>query len=392
MPSLENRNNSQPKWRVAVSTRNISHFEAPFLRALAANPFVDLTVYYYNDIGVTPRFDSLYGRVIDWGVSVDAGFRSRFFQHKRELVGALLREKYDILLLYGYAGVTQLSVMLAARMVGTRVIFRGTGTRLDPEPLLKNILKRAALLAIFSQCSAFLIGGKYNADYYRYYGVSEHKMFFVPFSVDLEHFERESAKWRDKRDMARSELGLSQHCVALFVGTLTAKKGPDVFLRAAERCIAEKADVSFLMVGDGAMRSDLERYVTEHNLEAVVKFTGFVTQQELPRLYAIVDFVAFPSRYQETWARAINEAMACGLPIIASHRVGATGDIVQDKINGFVVDVDDSDSLANAMLRLCRDVDLRIKMGIASREIIAEWDYRKHIPAVLDAIRFVLST
>ena len=61
--------------------------------------------------------------------------------------------------------------------------------------------------------------------------------------------------------------------------------------------------ISLLIIGSGAMRPELEKYVTEHAMIGSVKFIGFVSQPDLPRLYAASDFAVFPSRYQETWAR-----------------------------------------------------------------------------------------
>ena len=130
----------------------------------------------------------------------------------------------------------------------------------------------------------------------------------------------------------------------------------------------------------------------KHGLDKRVFFLGFVSQKELPSIYVISDAVVFPSLYDETWARAVNEAMACGLPIIASRKVGATGDIVRDGINGFVVKEGDVEELADKMRLLVTDRELRKKMGEASKEIIKGWTYEAALPNFIRAVEYAIAT
>jgi glycosyltransferase involved in cell wall biosynthesis len=146
-----------------------------------------------------------------------------------------------------------------------------------------------------------------------------------------------------------------------------------------------------VMAGDGPMMQELKRYVKEAGLDNKVLFLGFVSQKELPNLYVISDVVVFPS-YYDTWARAVNEAMACKLPIIASRKVGATGDIVRDGINGFVVKEGDIEELADRMRLLVTDRELRKRMGEASKEIIKDWTYEAAIPNVIQAVEYAIAT
>jgi glycosyltransferase involved in cell wall biosynthesis len=131
--------------------------------------------------------------------------------------------------------------------------------------------------------------------------------------------------------------------------------------------------------------------VKEAGLDNKVLFLGFVSQKELPNLYVISDVVVFPSLYDETWARAVNEAMACKLPIIASRKVGATGDIVRDGINGFVVKEGDIEELADKMRLLVTDRELRKRMGEASKEIIKDWTYEAALPNVIQAVEYAIA-
>src|SRR5204863_1394550 len=131
----------------------------------------------------------------------------------------------------------------------------------------------------------------------------------------------------------------------------------------------ERAGIVFM--GDGVLREPLERYAHEHGLGGA-HFTGFVNQAAIPKHYATADVFVLPSTYEPRGA-VINEAMACGLPVIVTDRCGSIGDIVLDGDNAFVYPAGDANALAGFMDRLADDDALRARMARRSREIIDTW-------------------
>jgi glycosyltransferase involved in cell wall biosynthesis len=147
----------------------------------------------------------------------------------------------------------------------------------------------------------------------------------------------------------------------------------------------DRAAVVFM--GDGVLREPLERYAREHALGGA-HFIGFVNQTAIPKHYAMADVFVLPSTYEPRGA-VINEAMACGLPVVVTDRCGSIGDIVLDGDNAFVYPAGDAAALAGVMDRLVDDADLRKRMGERSREIIATWDYRRGVAGVKEMLRWV---
>jgi glycosyltransferase involved in cell wall biosynthesis len=147
--------------------------------------------------------------------------------------------------------------------------------------------------------------------------------------------------------------------------------------------------VSVLFMGDGRERHTLEAYAREHGV-ASVHFVGFVNQSEMPSYYALADVLVLPSSFDPRGTVA-NEAMACGLPVVISTRVGiyGEGDIVRDGENGFVYPVGDNDALAELLDRLVEDESLRRRMGQRSWEIIREWNFERDVEGVLRALNHV---
>ena len=103
-----------------------------------------------------------------------------------------------------------------------------------------------------------------------------------------------------------------------------------------------------------------------------VRLLGHVDYLDLPSVYASADVFLQPS-VSDTWGLAVNEAMACGLPVVVSNRCGCHEDLVETGGNGFTFDPFTTDGLIQALKHM-RDVrSAWPSMGAASREIVSRW-------------------
>jgi glycosyltransferase involved in cell wall biosynthesis len=103
-----------------------------------------------------------------------------------------------------------------------------------------------------------------------------------------------------------------------------------------------------------------------------VTLAGFRQIEDLPAYYALASAFIHPA-LQDQWGLVVNEAMACGLPVIVSKQSGCSPELVKDGVNGFVYDARDTQGLSKLMYRFCTgDYDLN-SFGQASREIISLW-------------------
>jgi glycosyltransferase involved in cell wall biosynthesis len=149
-------------------------------------------------------------------------------------------------------------------------------------------------------------------------------------------------------------------------------------VHAVER-MRNRDRAGILFIGHGELRDELEQYAARHGVRAV--FTGFVNQSTLPRQYAIGDVFVLPSTY-EPRGLVVNEAMAVGLPVIASDRVGAIGDLVRD-----VFPAGDAAALAEKLDSVADDPAVRERMSAWSREKISTWTYDAGVAGVKEALR-----
>ncbi|HVJ33101.1 MAG TPA: glycosyltransferase family 4 protein [Terriglobia bacterium] len=181
----------------------------------------------------------------------------------------------------------------------------------------------------------------------------------VPNGVDF-------VKFLPGTDCIRPTLSL------LFVGRLHMQKGLDTLLQALYRLPPEYRNYRLIIVGDGPERDPLTQLAAALQLTAQIDFLGWVDREHIPGVYADADAFVFPSR-DEGMPNAVLEAMAAGLPIVAT-RISGSEELVTSQGNGFLVAVDDIPALTEALRQVIIDPALRRRMGEASRRRV-EQDY-----------------
>ncbi len=392
-------------YRLAILNSHPVQYSAPFFRRLAKEPEVDLTIYYYSRQGVDEYMDPGFGQVVRWDVPLLEGYRSKFLPNllsgdrvagpfsliNPSVITEIRRNRFDAVWMAGYAYLTDWLAYFAARFSGTPVFFLGESSlvydRHVRRPWYIRWLKPPLLRWFFRGVHAAMAIGSLNREFYRYYGVPEERIFPCPHAVDNAHFAAVSAQYREQRDGLRRELGIApEDVVFLYAAKMTALKAPLEMLEAYRRATQGESRAALLMVGEGPLRAEAEAFVRQHDLRKVV-FTGFVNQSELPKYYALSDVHVRPDGiYRGDWGFTVNEAMACGLAVVASDKIGATYDLVRHGGNGYVVKFGDLEDLAGALRRLTGDAEMTRRLGERSREIIQGWSYEEGVRGTLAAL------
>lgn len=143
----------------------------------------------------------------------------------------------------------------------------------------------------------------------------------------------------------------------VMVGRLTEGKGLNVLLDAAEKICSD--DISICVVGDGPLSDSLETDIAERGLSDCVFLTGY--RDDVPQILAASDVLVLPS-FREGTPRVITEAMASGLPVIATNIAGIP-EQVADGESGYLIPTGDADALADRLRELLSDPQLREQFG-----------------------------
>jgi glycosyltransferase involved in cell wall biosynthesis len=375
-------------YKLAVLASHVIQYQAPFFRYLAASGEIEPTVFFCLDWGAQAYHDKQFGRTVRWDVPLLEGYR---FEHLPNwsprpgvefwgqinpgIASRLRAGAFDAVLVFGWAHATNWIAMSAAFFSGLPVLMSGESYLLLPQTGRKRLAKRLLFGALFPRIKAFMAIGRHNADFYRAYGVPQRKIFPLPYAVNNDFFFSQAREHSSRRLESRRELGLPPDMpVILSVCKLMDKKRPLDLLAAYER-VSKRRPAALVFVGNGDMERELALYAERKGLSGV-RFVGFQNQTELGRFYSLADVFVLPSSY-ETWGLVVNEAMCFGLPVVASDRVGATGDLVRDGVNGFVFPVGDVGALSEKLEALLSDEGRRRAMGEASLRIIRDWSYRE---------------
>ncbi len=197
-------------------------------------------------------------------------------------------------------------------------------------------------------------------------GASPAGLVDIPNAVDTERF-RPLAEGREKESL-KSRLNLVPGRWILYAARLTRQKRPDVLIEAFRRCATQLADWRLLLLGDGPERPRLQALIAQGGLEDRVVVAGNVSHPE--DYYRASDLFVLSSE-AEGLPNSLMEAMASGLPCIAS-RIGGATDLLQEEQSGLLVPAGDAAALALAINRIAGNPLLARKMGDNARRRIED--------------------
>jgi len=321
-----------------------------------------------------------------WALSVQES-NTQMLPHSRyraaRQILAALAAGPKVLHLAGWGHPLLLFAMLAGALFRVAVTMESdTQLPFDP-PRWKRAVKSVFYPLLFRLPSVFLPGGRRQSTFLRYYGVPKSRIVPANMTVDVAHIGKATVELGvHGRRLARRRFGFDDATVVvIYVGRLVPHKGVRGLLAAFEQARADVPNLALLIVGDGPERDPLEH---AGKADPSIRLTGRLGQDGVVEALHTSDIAVLPSNF-EPWGLVVNEAMAAGLPVIASDRVGAVDDLVRDGETGIVFPAGDIVALTRALRRLAEDRDLRERYGAAGRQLISGWTLR-------DSSRIILGT
>jgi 1,2-diacylglycerol 3-alpha-glucosyltransferase len=305
-------------------------------------------------------------------------------------------KKIRVALLPSYYPIRNLLCLLICKMLRVRCVimsesWEGTGS----SNFLKKYLKRQ-----LAKCfESAVVGGTPHAKFFHSLGMKKGAVFMGYDAVDNEYFIRQSDEARQRAAPAKARLDLPDFYF-LSLGRLVQKKNLEMLILAYHLLTQSHKSHSLVIVGSGeldsklrALCNQLDLLVIDHTTSPVrnpsgsqgVHFYGFRQLQENPSFYAFASAFILPST-QEEWGLVVNEAMACGIPVLVSKKAGCAEDLVYHGENGFQFNPTSPRELAYYLKLLVKDPVLRERMGRRSREIIQNWSCHRFANSARSAI------
>ena len=196
------------------------------------------------------------------------------------------------------------------------------------------------------------------------------KNFQVVYNgVDLQRFQVDEAS---RQTVSRTyRLDRFSHLVVM-AASLSINKDHRTLLQAIPKVLTELPEVGFLFLGDGSEKRSLQRLVDELGIADNVLFLGFISDiYPLLEQATVAVLLSNAKRIQEGISNSLLEAMAMGLPVIATAN-GGTMELVQEQVNGFLVPPFDKKAVSKALLTILKNGGLRTKLGQAGRKTVEE--------------------
>jgi glycosyltransferase involved in cell wall biosynthesis len=215
-------------------------------------------------------------------------------------------------------------------------------------------------------------------DYVLSLGAKPGKVKVLYNGVDLIHFR----PLAEKRNEIRKKIGIFQNAtVFITVRRLVYKNGIDTLIECANIAIKKNPKITFLVVGKGPDQNSIQMRAKQLGIANNFRFTGFVKDEELPFYYNAADFFVLPSKSGEGLPLVALEAMACGLPVIATN-VGGISEILLDKF-GKLVPPNQPELLAKAVLELA-DIDFSSRKKELRAVIEEKFSWDKNVERLVE--------
>lgn len=371
--------------RLAILTEIIAPYRIPVFNALAERDDIAPHVIFLAETDPSLRQWQVYRDEIRFSYEVLKSHRRRMGKINvlisRGVSVALEASRVDVILSGGYSDLAMWQAQRWARRRRIPFLLWSESNAMDARK--KFWWVEAAKRKFILGCQGYVVPGSCAAAYLESFGVAKDLIFLAPNAVDVERFASAAEQARQDAGL-RQRLGLPERYL-LYVGRFVVAKGVFDLLQAYAKLPEEiRRAVGLVLAGDGKEREELIRRSRLIH-PGRVWFPGFVQRDQLAGLYALAEALVFPT-HSDPWGLVVNEAMACGLPVISTDVAGSTADLVRDGVNGYVVGARQPEALSRAMEKVVGEPGLRKQMGQMSLQINSTFTPQRWAAGVAGAV------
>ena len=346
--------------KLAIISSHPIQYNAPLFALLAKEDNIDLKVFYTWGVdSIEEKYDPDFQQNIQWDIPLLEGYQYQFLEntskdpgshHFKGIINPELNQEIekwgaDIVWVWGWAFDSHLKALRYFK--GKKEVwFRGDSTLLDESKgfNLKKILRRVFLTWVYRHIDKAFYVGTHNKAYFIKHGLKETQLVYAPHAIDNDRFADPTGEYSKKAKEIRTKLGVSENKkLLLFVG----KFEPNKNLISLVKLLNDK-EINLLLVGNGPQEKELKEIASRN-----IYFLPFQNQTMLPIIYQMGDALILYSK-SETWGLVLNEALACGIPIIATKSCGAAADLTKSK-NGLLLDENFSENHIDLILKFIKN-------------------------------------
>ncbi len=307
------------------------------------NRYVDLTVIYYHK-SISERKQWVYNSSDhnykhDFLFKTESQLRSNGYF---KLIG-YLNNSYDVIVVGGYAHLVEIFAISYLKFTKKPFILNTDGGFYQGNKL-KLVLKRYLIKA----ATLYLSSGKLAAATLERYGAPKERIFNYHFTSIYKNEVLNEKIAGEVKDRIRQSVGIPEDAfVILTVGRFIPLKGFELVIKAIKHL--QRSDLFLVMLGDGPSYNLYNDLIKKLKLEKQVCLPGNKPKEVVLEFCKISDVMVLPTLTSDVWGLVVNEAMSCGLPVIASDRVGAAYDMIINGETGYRIPAGSFEAIADSI-------------------------------------------
>lgn len=371
---------SNEKLKILFLTNIPTPYKRPRLNSIANLEQVELVVYYSSNSTSRHFFENMPDADFDW-IAPDERSISSFINAdsivKLHSLKNMLSLDVDVYVVGGWNYLAAWTALVASKLRECPIGIISANT--TQAPASEMVLSH--LLTYFDFYFALSDSAQEN---FTRMGINQSRIETLPNAVDVAKFQ-DSISMPKQREI-RQQWDLPDSGIVLYVGNIESVKGVDTLINAS--MLSTKIN-HLLIIGDGPQKENMKEL--SNNKDGVeITFTGRLPNPELPNYYALSDLFVLPTK-GDTWGLVVNEAMACGTPVISTTEAGASGELLRHGENGLVIPPNDEASLAEAIDRLLTNDEERQKFAEKSLKYAERYTPEKYAEQLVEVVESVMS-
>ena len=309
-------------------------------------------------------------------------FNYEFISQKKALFNAI--KLSDTCVVYGhyhhlfrwsifFTKILGKNLVLTSDATSLQGIAESKGIKLQLKPIFFRFLYNIIANALFVPSNA-------SITYFKSIGINKQKIVLTPYTVN-EQFIQQAFEKADTKKLKSIHQLLPTDFVFLFCSKLIARKRlEDLIISFAT---INNINSKLIIIGDGPLKSQMVGLAKSLNIFDQLIFAGLVDYTELPAYYKLANILVVPSDH-EPYGLTINEAMICGLPVIASDAVGAAADLIESGKTGFTYPVRNTKALSELLNHTLAYPNLLTEMSQACIAKMKTWSSATNVNAQVD--------
>ena len=349
-------------------------YNAPLFLYLAKHSKFTIRVFYTLGSISNSVVDNGFGIQENWNLDLLSGYDYEFIENASSnpssqtysgiknptLINKIKAEKPDGIIIYGWKHQSHLSVLNYFHGK-VPILFRGDSTILDDSSVfsLRSYFRFIFLKWIYKKVDYVLSPGTASDQYFLKAGLRHNQIIRAEHAIDNERFMNLTKIEDEQLYNLSSSLSIkSTEIVFLFAGKFIHKKNPLLLIEAFAQLKLQNDNVRLLLVGSGLLEETIKERIKQLPLSIAssIILLSFQDQHQIKLLYRVSNVYVLSSKGpQETWGLSVNEALACGTPVIVSDKCGASKELVKDQENGLVFKSENCQDLFQKMKMMCND-------------------------------------